>query len=76
MSSQDTTANLFFDSAGLDKARLIQLVNDAVGDMDDGELFLEYCRAESLVYDDSSLKLDGTPGGLVLMMGAGINDRL
>ena len=51
-----TTDNLFFERAGLDRARVEGQVEDALKGADDGELFLEYCQSESLGYDDGRLK--------------------
>ncbi len=47
---------LFFDRAGLDPRRLQAIVDDALGDADDGELFLEYRQSEALSLDDGKLK--------------------
>lgn len=48
--------DVFFNSAGLDRASAQRTVDDALGGCDDGELFLEYCQSESLSYDDGKLK--------------------
>jgi len=50
------TDGLFHDRAGLDRARLERLVDDALGQADDGELFLEYRQSEALGWDDGRLK--------------------
>ncbi len=52
----DTGETLFFNQAGLDRRRLQTVVDDALGQADDGELFLEYRQSESLVFDDGRLK--------------------
>ena len=52
----DTGETLFFTQAGLDRRRLQTVVDDALGQADDGELFLEYRQSESLVFDDGRLK--------------------
>ncbi len=56
MSNLATTDELFFNRAGLDRARLESLVDDALGGADDGELFLEYRQSEGLSFDDGVLK--------------------
>ena len=50
------TDELFFTRAGMDRARVETLVEDALAGTDDGELFLEYQQSESLVFDDGRLK--------------------
>jgi TldD protein len=50
------TDDLFFNRAGLDRARTEGLVDEALRGADDGELFLEYCQSESLSFDDGRLK--------------------
>ena len=52
-SSRDS---LFFTRADLDRPRVQRLIDDALKDADDGELFLEYAQSESLVFDDGRLK--------------------
>jgi len=56
MSNLTTTDDLFFNRAGLDRTRLERLVDDALGEADDGELFLEYRQSEGLSFDDGVLK--------------------
>jgi TldD protein len=56
MSNLATADELFFQRAGLDRARLERLVDDALGGADDGELFLEYRQSEGLSFDDGVLK--------------------
>jgi TldD protein len=56
MSNLATADELFFQRAGLDRARLESLVDDALGGADDGELFLEYRQSEGLSFDDGVLK--------------------
>jgi TldD protein len=56
MSHLATTDDLFFTQAGLDKARTEGLVGEALKGADDGELFLEYCESEALVWDDGRIK--------------------
>ena len=51
------TDELFFARAGLDRTRVEGIVSDALGNADDGELFLEYEQSESFVFDDGQLKI-------------------
>jgi TldD protein len=51
-----TTDKLFFDRAGLDRSRTQNIVDDALHGADDGELYLEYCQAESISYDDGRIR--------------------
>ncbi len=73
MSNLATADELFFNRAGLDRARLESLVDDALGGADDGELFLEYRQSEGLSFDDGVLKsasFDTTQGfGLRAIVG-------
>ncbi|MEM6649846.1 MAG: metalloprotease TldD [Pseudomonadota bacterium] len=48
--------SLFFDRTDLDPARTQSIVDDALKDSDDGELFLEYSQSEAFVFDDGRLK--------------------
>ncbi len=48
--------DLFFTQTGMDRNRLQNVVDDALVDTDDGELYLEYCVSESLAFDDGRLK--------------------
>jgi len=43
----------------IDQTSLQQMVNDAIGRGDDGELFMEYRQNESLVFDNGKLKSGG-----------------
>ena len=57
----DTTSapsadELFFGETGLERTRVNSVVDQALTDMDDGEMFLEYRQSESLVFDDGRLK--------------------
>ncbi len=56
MSDLTTTDNLFFDRAGLDISRTQAIVDDALKNADDGELFLEYCQSESVTFDDGRIR--------------------
>ncbi len=48
--------DLFFDRAGLDRARVTALVDDALSGCDDGALFLEYRQSESFALDDGRIR--------------------
>ncbi len=48
--------SLLFDRAGLDPKRLEPIIGRALAGADDGELFLEYRRSESLVLDDGRIR--------------------
>src|ERR1700759_2607275 len=48
--------DLFFSRTGMDPVRVQGLVDSALGNADDGELFLEYCQSESFAFDDNRLK--------------------
>ena len=50
------TDSYFFSRTDLDSERTQSLVNDALKDSDDGELYLEYCQSEAFVFDDNRLK--------------------
>jgi len=56
MTALATTEDLFFNRAGLDRARLDDLIGQGLRGADDGELFLEYSQSESLTWDDGRLK--------------------
>ena len=56
MTDLAATDKLFFEQAGLDRARTERTVAEALKGADDGELFLEYRQSESLVFDDGRLK--------------------
>ncbi|MDP7549343.1 MAG: DNA gyrase modulator, partial [Alphaproteobacteria bacterium] len=47
---------LLFERAGIDEARIQNIVGEALRGCDDGELFMEYCQSESLVLDDGRIK--------------------
>lgn len=47
---------LFFNQTALDKKRTQAMISEALHGMDDGELFLEFCQSESLVFDDGRLR--------------------
>ncbi len=55
MPSPDST-ELFFKQTELDRTRVQSIVDDALEDCDDGELFLEYSQSESFLFDDGRLK--------------------
>lgn len=56
MTDLAATDKLFYDRAGLDQGKVQGLVDDALTEMDDGELFLEYRQSESVVFDDGQVK--------------------
>ncbi len=56
MTDITATDELFYTRAGLDRSRVEGIVNETLNGADDGELFLEYCQSESLVFDDGRLK--------------------
>ena len=56
MTDLSHTDELFFTRAGMDRPRVQTIVDDALNGADDGELFLEYCQSESLVFDDGRLR--------------------
>ncbi len=56
MSNLETTDGIFYDKAGLDRARVESIVDDTMHGSDDGEMFLEYRQSESLTFDDGKLK--------------------
>ncbi len=56
MSHLARTDALFYQQAGLDRAKAQRQVEDALKGADDGELFLEYRQSESLSWDDGKLK--------------------
>ena len=59
MADLAATEKLFFDRTGMDLDRVREIVEDAVGNAEDGELFLEYRQSESLTFDDGHLKSAG-----------------
>ena len=56
MADLRTTDQLFFERAGLDRARTESIVDDAFNGADDGELFLEYRQSESVAFDDGRIR--------------------
>ncbi len=50
------TDDLFFSRSGLDRTRAGSILDDALKDADDGELFLEYRQSEALTFDDGRIK--------------------
>src|SRR6202023_8030 len=47
---------LFFERTGMDPVRSEALVDQSLGGMDEGELYLEYSQSESLALDDGRIK--------------------
>ncbi len=56
MSNLAKTDDIFFNNSDLDKTRVMDIVNNALHGMDDGELFLEYCQSESIALDDNKIR--------------------
>src|SRR4249919_3405119 len=52
----DPAISSLIDRAGLDRAKVRQLIGRGLEGADDGELFLEYRQAEALVFDNGRLK--------------------
>src|SRR5216683_6822654 len=51
-----TLPSSLVDRAGLDRAKVRQLIDRGLDGADDGELFLEYRQAEALTFDNGRLK--------------------
>src|SRR3954449_9482252 len=51
-----TADGLFFGKGALDLRKTGKTVDEALKGCDDGELFLEYVKSESLAFDDGKLK--------------------
>ncbi len=56
MTDKPSPHELFFGRTGLDRGRTDDLVAEALGGADDGELYLEYRQSESFQFDDGRLK--------------------
>ncbi len=52
----DPAVSSLIDRAGLDKAKVRQLIGRGLEGADDGELFLEYKQTEALAFDNGRLK--------------------
>ncbi|HET8546263.1 MAG TPA: metalloprotease TldD [Pseudolabrys sp.] len=52
----DPAMSSLIDRAGLDRAKVRQLIGRGLDGADDGELFLEYRQAEALTFDNGRLK--------------------
>src|SRR5437870_6237869 len=50
------TPSSLIDRAGLDRARVGNIIHRGLEGADDGELFLEYRQSEALVFDNGRLK--------------------
>src|ERR1700686_3686158 len=48
--------DLFFSRTGMHRAKVQDIVDNALSGADDGELFLEYSQSESFAFDDGRLK--------------------
>ncbi len=56
-SSKDHSIDdIFFHANQMDEEKVKQIVSQSLQGMDDGELFLEFCQSEALVFDDGILK--------------------
>ena len=62
MSNLAQTDDLFFNRAGLDRARVETITDDALSGTDDGELYLEYSQSESVAYKDGRVRAAKNPG--------------
>ncbi|NNJ75826.1 MAG: metalloprotease TldD, partial [Anderseniella sp.] len=56
MTDSIASDDIFFAETGLDRDAALRLTEDALINSDDGELFLEYCQSENLVFDDGQLR--------------------
>ena len=56
MSNLSQTDDLFFNRSGMDLSKIETLNEEALVGADDGELYLEYCQSEVIVFDDGQLK--------------------
>ena len=52
----DQTNKLFFNNSELDLEKTKNIVTEALGKSDDGELFIELRKSEGLIWDDGRLK--------------------
>ena len=56
MSISVSPTELFYNRTDMDEVRIKRIVSDSLEGSDDGELFLEYCQSEALIFDDGRLK--------------------
>ena len=56
MSQDFTPENVFYNDGTMDPERTLASVDQALGGMEDGELYLQYAQSESFVFDDGRLK--------------------
>ena len=56
MSDNINLDQIFFAQNNVNISSLYKIVNDALVNSDGGELFLEFCQSESLLFDDNILK--------------------
>ena len=56
MNSLPITADLFFGQTELNQEKIDKIVSETLSKVDDGELFLEHCQSESMIFDDGQLK--------------------
>ena len=51
-----TTNDLFFDSTDLDQRQVDNQIREALAGADDGEMYLEYTKNDSVLFDDGKVK--------------------
>ena len=56
MSDLEITDDIFFNQSDLNSQRIQRIVDDTIGQCDDGELFIEYRQSEAFGFDDGRLK--------------------
>ena len=56
MTNLAVTDDLFFNRAGLDRARVESVASEALDGADDGELYLEFSQSESISFEDGRVK--------------------
>lgn len=56
MSDNINLDQIFFAQNNVNVNNVYKIVNDALSNSDGGELFLEFCQSESLLFDDNVLK--------------------
>ncbi|GHF30183.1 peptidase C69 [Kordiimonas sediminis] len=65
MSESAVPLNFFFENSSLEESKTCEIVDSALNDMDDGELYLQSSESESFSFDDGRLKsasFDSTQG--------------
>ena len=56
MNALPITDDLFFNQTELNQEKIDKIVSETLAKVDDGELFLEHCQSESMIFDDGQLK--------------------